>query len=163
MAVLDVKMYPDPVLRTACSPVDRFDEGFYRFIEDLKETMYSFPGCVGIAAPQTGRLLRVFLVDVSPRKKATVNHGLVIMANPVILHKEGDAVSREGCLSVPEYTGNVRRATSIVVEGQDMYGAPVAIRTEGFEAVAFQHEMDHLDGIIFLDRVRSSRTDVFRR
>ncbi|MDP8218735.1 MAG: peptide deformylase [Candidatus Theseobacter exili] len=163
MAVLDVRIYPDPVLRSICATVTEFDNRLRTFAQNLEETMYSFPGCVGIAAPQTGELIRLFLVDVSRRKKAKFNHGLMALVNPVILEKEGESVSREGCLSVPEFTGNVSRATRIFIEGQDLNGEPIAVQTEGFEAVAFQHEMDHLDGIIFLDRVRSSGTDIFRR
>ena len=163
MAALDVRIYPDPVLRSTCATVTEFDNRLRTFVQNLKETMYSFPGCVGIAAPQVGELIRLFLVDVSRRKKAKFNHGLMALVNPVILEKEGEAVSREGCLSVPEFTGNVCRATRILIEGQDLNGEPIAVQTEGFEAVAFQHEMDHLDGIIFLDRVRTSGTDIFRR
>jgi peptide deformylase len=163
MAVLDVRIYPDPVLRSTCATVTEFNNRLRTFVQNLEETMYSFPGCVGIAAPQVGELIRLFLVDVSRRKKAKFNHGLIALVNPVILEKEGESVSREGCLSVPEFTGNVSRAACILIEGQDLNGEPIAVQTEGFEAVAFQHEMDHLDGIIFLDRVRSFGTEIFRR
>jgi peptide deformylase len=119
---------------------------------------------VGVAAPQIGDLRRVAVVDVSRSKLGRDNHhGLLTMVNPEIISRSGQKVMREGCMSVPDYTGNVTRAAEIVVEFRDRDGSERVIRASGFEAVAIQHELDHLDGLLFLDRVSSLKTDVFRR
>jgi peptide deformylase len=120
--------------------------------------MQSFPGCVGLAAPQIGELVRVAIVDCSAHPRAVDPHGLMVLANPRIAWREGDELGREGCLSLPELTGNVRRATAIRVEAQS-----VALTSAGFEARCIQHELDHLDGILFLDRVESLAHDLFVR
>jgi peptide deformylase len=116
-----------------------------------------------VAAPQIGELVRIVVVDCSTHPKAAVNHGLLVLVNPVVVAAEGSAIGREGCLSIPEITANVRRATAVVVEAADPAGAAVRIEAEGFEARALQHEIDHLDGVLILDRVASLDTDVFRR
>jgi peptide deformylase len=103
------------------------------------------------------------IVDVSEHPRATRNHGLLVLVNPVIVLNSGREVAREGCLSIPDLTANVERATHIVVEAADPRGATLAIEAEGFEARALQHEIDHLDGLLFLDRVASLATDVFPR
>jgi peptide deformylase len=119
---------------------------------------------VGVAAPQIGSTRRVVVIDVSKSKLGRDNnHGLLVMINPEILEREGQETMREGCMSVPDYTGNVTRAESIVVQFLDRAGREQVIRASGFEAVAIQHEFDHLDGLLFLDRVSSLKTDVFRR
>ena len=125
---------------------------------DLVETMESFGHCVGIAAPQIGAMSRIAVVDVTGHPKAETSNGLLVLANPRIAEREGSKVGREGCLSLPDITANVRRATRIVVEHT---GGKV--ECEGFEARCVQHELDHLDGILFLDRVESLTDDVFRR
>ena len=125
---------------------------------DLVDTMRSFPRCVGIAAPQIGELVRMVAVDVTDHPKATTCHGLLVLANPRVVLASGAEVAREGCLSIPDLTANVRRATRIVVEAGDR-----VIESEGFEARCLLHELDHLDGLLFLDRVDSLKTDVFRR
>jgi peptide deformylase len=132
-------------------------------IADLVDTMRASPACVGLAAPQIGISQRVFALDVTAHPKTTVCHGLVVMIDPVIVTSGGRTVGREGCMSVPDFTANVGRATSIVVQGLSAEGEEIVIATEGFEARAFQHEMDHLDGLLILDRVESLATDVFRR
>jgi len=119
---------------------------------------------VGVAAPQIGIPKRVIVVDVSGSKMGKDNnHGLLTMINPEIIRKEGSKVMREGCMSVPDYTGNVTRAEAIVVQFLDRDGRERVINSSGFEAVAIQHELDHLDGMLFLDRVSSLKTDIFRR
>ena len=128
---------------------------------DLVETVRSFPGCIGIAAPQTDRLIRIIVVDVSARK--CPGNGLIVLANPEIVRREGERVGREGCLSLPDFIGRVKRANKIVTRGVGVDGASVEVLSEGLEAVVIQHEVDHLDGILFIDRVSSLKTDVFRR
>jgi peptide deformylase len=120
-------------------------------------------GCVGLAAPQLGDEVRIVVVDVSDHPRATRHHGLLVLVNPVIRLSSGSEIAREGCLSIPDLTANVKRATEVLVEAADPEGTIQAIEAEGFEARCLQHEIDHLDGILFLDRVASLTTDVFRR
>ena len=126
---------------------------------DLVDTMRASPRCTGIAATQVGELVRVIAVDVSEHRKATTSHGLLVLANPVVVASSGAEVAREGCLSIPEFTANVRRATHVAIEAL----GGERVEAEGFEARSLLHEIDHLDGILFLDRVESLATDVFRR
>ena len=164
MAVRDILLYPDPVLKTVCAPVDALDASIDALVQDLIDTMLAAGHSVGVAAPQIGSTRRVVVVDVSKSKLGRDNnHGLLVMINPEILEREGQETMREGCMSVPDYTGNVTRAESIVVQFLDRAGREQVIRASGFEAVAIQHELDHLDGLLFLDRVSSLKTDVFRR
>lgn len=162
MAILDILKLPDPRLKQVSEPVERFDEEVRAFVADLEETRLAGPAAVGIAAPQVGHFLRIVIVDVSGRPK-TPNHGHLILVNPEIVHWEGYAIGREGCLSVPDYTGNVIRATGIRLKAQDLDGRDHEFAMEGYEARAVQHEMDHLDGLLFVDRVVSRRTDLYRR
>jgi peptide deformylase len=134
-----------------------------RVAADLLETMRAHPGCVGLAAPQLDELVRMIVVDVSGHRKATRSHGLLVLVNPVVIDSAGAEVAREGCLSIPQLTANVRRATEIVLTATTPVGEALRIATEGFEARCLLHEIDHLDGVLFLDRVDSLATDVFRR
>ncbi len=161
MAVLEVLHYPDERLKQPSVPVTAFDGELRRFIVDLEETMFAFPGCVGLAAPQVNRFQRIAIVDVSSKPKI-VHNGRLVLINPVVVSREGQAVGREGCLSVPDYTGNVERAQRIELETQDINGVPRRCVCEGYEARAVLHEIDHLDGLLFLDRVVGAR-DLFRR
>jgi peptide deformylase len=163
MAVRDILIYPDPMLKTVCPPAEPGPETD-ALVQDLVDTMVASGHSVGVAAPQIGVCSRVVVVDVSKSKLGKDNnHGLLTMINPEILQREGKKEMREGCMSVPEYTGNVARAESIVVQFLDRNGRERVINASGFEAVAIQHEIDHLDGLLFLDRVTSLKTDVFRR
>jgi len=162
MAVLDILTLPDERLRQVSEPVGVFDSELQAFIEGLEETRRAGPAAVGIAAPQVGRFQRILILDVSG-KINTPNHGHLILLNPEITHWEGFEIGREGCLSVPDYTGNVIRATRVRIVARDRDGEPLELEMEGFEARALQHELDHLDGVLFVDRVVSRRTDLFRR
>ncbi|MBI2875483.1 MAG: peptide deformylase [Candidatus Tectomicrobia bacterium] len=165
--ILEILKYPHPVLKAKAEKVEALNEGVIRLIDDLVETLYASPG-VGLAAPQVGYPLRVIAVDVlrngenSSRRKNS-GHGLMVLLNPVILYQEGEKVVREGCLSLPEYTANVKRARRVVVSGLDRSGEPVEVAAKDFEAVALQHEIDHLEGILFIERVNCLKTDLFRR
>ncbi len=152
---------PEPVLKTIAEPMGegRDDD----LVTDLVDTMRASPACVGLAAPQIGVARRAFVLDVTGHPKTTTCHGLVAMLDPVITSHSGRQIGREGCMSVPDLTANVARALEIVVAGRDAEGRPLVIETDGFEARAFQHEIDHLDGMLILDRVASLATDVFRR
>jgi peptide deformylase len=164
MAVLPVLTVPDPRLKEVCAPVEAFDDALAALVADLEETRRAGPAAVGIAAPQVGRLVRVAVVDVSGYARAKgPNHGHVVLVNPEITSWDGLAVGREGCLSVPDFTGDVVRAERIRVVARDVHGEPHEYDMEGFEARAVQHEIDHLDGILFLDRLVSRRTDLYRR
>ncbi len=137
--------------------------GLQEFIDQLFETMYHHPRCVGIAANQVGKPWRLFVADASRIDKPGTRHGKVVVINPWIVQREGVYLSREGCLSVPDFTGNVARSTAVVVHGKDRGGNVLELKADGFEAIVFQHEIDHLDGQLFLDRVASLDADVFRR
>jgi peptide deformylase len=125
--------------------------------------MFASPSCVGVAAPQIGVSLRAFSVDVTGHKKADSCHGPFVLFNPVLVLARHQELAREGCLSVPDLTGNVARATEVVVRGLTAEGTMTVIEANAFEARALLHELDHLDGLLFLDRVGSVSTDVFRR
>ena len=164
MPAQKILCYPHPVLKKLCRAVERIDDDITCLIQDLLDTMRAGPGSVGVAAPQIGVTLRVCVIDVSASKLGRDNnHGLLIMVNPEIMHREGSAYMREGCMSVPDYTGDVERATLVRVRFLDDSGAEREIEATGFEAVAIQHEMDHLDGVLFLDRIASLKTGLFRR
>ena len=130
---------------------------------DLEDTAASFPRTVGIAAPQIGILWRVAFVDCTGHRRVPDAQGRIWLIDPVVVEREGDEVGREGCLSLPEITANVRRPTRIAVETTGLDGERRRLEAEGFEARAVLHEIDHLDGILILDRVASLALDVFPR
>ena len=162
MAILDVLVYPDTRLKRVSSSVKNFDDDLSKFIFDLEETMRAGPPSVGIAAPQVGRFERIVIIDVSS-KPDIPNHGKLVLINPKIVSKQGSVVGREGCLSVPDYTGNVMRAEALTLQALNLVGKTVNYQMEGFEARAISHEIDHLDGVLFLDRLVSRRNSLFRR
>ena len=166
MGVRQVLRYPHPALkavgRELSFPGDA-DEAA-RVAGDLIDTMRSMSFTTGVAATQLGELVRVVAVDVTGHRRTTACHGELVLVNPVIESSSAETeVGREGCLSIPDLTANVRRPVAVVVAGVDVEGAAVTVATEGFEARCLLHEIDHLDGLLFLDRVDSMATDVFRR
>jgi peptide deformylase len=163
MAILEILKLPDARLKEIAEEVVNFDEELREFIADLEETRRDGPAAVGIAAPQVGRSQRIVIVDCSQTRKPVPNHGYLVLVNPEITEWDGFELGREGCLSVPDYTGNVIRAERIKVKARDPEGNPLEFEMEGFEARALQHEVDHLDGILFVDRLVSRRTDLFQR
>lgn len=165
MTVLDIITYPDARLKQIADEVKTFDSKLSGFIKDLEETMAAGPGGVGIAATQVGVMQRIVIVDVSnyPKIKKAKHHGHLILINPEIIDWQGMKKGREGCMSVPDFTGNVIRAESIVLNALDENGKQREYEMEGFEARAVQHEIDHLDGLLFLDRLVSRRNDLFKR
>ena len=165
MAVLDIITYPDSRLKQAAEEVKFFDSELVQFVQNLKETMAAGPGGVGIAATQVGVMQRIVIVDVSkyPKIKNAKHHGLLVLINPEIIDWQGMKKGREGCMSVPDFTGNVIRAENIILHALDINGIQQEYEMEGFEARAVQHEVDHLDGLLFLDRLVSRRNDLFER
>ena len=157
--VREVLRYPHPALKAVARALEPGEAAeIARVAADLIDTMDAFGHCVGLAATQLGEMVRMVVVDVSGHPKATTSSGRLVLVNPRIVGAEGAEVAREGCLSIPELTANVRRATTVEVESVDG-----TVRAEGFEARCLQHELDHLDGLLFLDRVDSLTADVFRR
>jgi peptide deformylase len=165
MPILPILQFPDPRLKEVSAPVTGVSAEVSAFIDELLATMRASPGCVGIAAPQVGMLLRIIAVDVTAHRRGSheENHGLLVLVNPEILAMGGKQLVREGCMSVPDYTANVQRGQWVLVDALDREGNQVILEAVGFEAVAIQHEVDHLDGYLFLDRVSSVKTDLFRR
>ena len=154
---------PAAVLSTPAEAVDPADPEIVRLATGLVETMRAAPGCVGLAAPQVGVPAQVFCVDVTGHPKAATTHGLFVLCNARIVEASRWRPGREGCMSVPDLTGDVRRAARIVVEGLTPgTGEPVTLTTDAFEARAVQHEIDHCAGKLFLDRVAGAHA-IFQR
>lgn len=163
MSILNIITIPNPILKQTSLPVKEIDDKIKNLISDMRQTMLSSNHCVGIAAVQVGILSRIILVDVSLNPKPHHNNGLLVMINPKITYMSGKLKSREGCLSVPDFTGNVVRKNKIEVEYVDINGNKQLLKTHGFESICIQHEIDHLDGFIFLDKITSLKTDIFKR
>jgi peptide deformylase len=163
MPVRPVLRLPEPVLKRIADPITEIGPEELALAADLLDTMAASPSCVGVAAPQIGVSRRAFCVDVTGHKKADSCHGAFVLFNPVLLVAAHADLAREGCLSVPDLTGNVARATEVVMQGITPEGATRVIEANAFEARALLHELDHLDGFLFIDRVGSLTTDVFRR
>ena len=152
--VLPVVRAPDPVLSRPGALVDPTSAEIVQLAADLVATMRVSPGCVGLAAPQVGVSAKVFCVDVSEHPKTRGHHGTFVLCNAEVISATRNEKAREGCMSVPDLTGDVKRASRLVVRGQEPgTGAEVVIEAEAFEARALQHEIDHCDGLLFLDRV----------
>ncbi len=152
--ILPVVRAPDPVLATPGPEVDPTDPAVVQLAADLLATQLVSPGCVGLAAQQVGVAARVFSVDVTGHPKTRTCHGRFVLVNAVIESATRKQKGREGCMSVPDFTGDVARARRLVVRGQlPGTGKTVTVQTDAFEAVALQHEIDHTDGLVFLDRV----------
>lgn len=162
MAVRPIVRYPDRSLKVPSGPFTGSPEQAEALIRDLLDTMAASPATVGLAAPQIGEGIRAFVMDVSGHRRATSAQGLVTLLDPVLVSSEGAETVREGCLSVPDLTANVRRSTNVVIEGRTASGDPKRYEMEGFEARAALHELDHLDGLLILDRVASG-SDIFAR
>ena len=146
MTILDIKTAGNPVLRQVAAKVTKIDKRIKRLLSDMADTMYKADG-VGLAAPQIGVSVRIVVIDVGD--------GILEMINPEIISKEGSCINVEGCLSVPNFDGEVERAKSVKVKYQDRNGKPIVLNTTDILAIAVQHELDHLDGILFIDKANS--------
>jgi peptide deformylase len=162
MAVRPVLLLPDPCLTTVSAPFGLVDDDAKALAQDLIDTMRSRAACVGLAAPQIGVGRRAFVIDVSGHRKAQICHGELVLFDPEIVASGAPDLAREGCLSVPDFTGDVARAATLTVTGFDLSGGTRIVETDAFEARAVLHEIDHLDGLLFLDRVSSPQA-VFER
>lgn len=161
MAVLKIIEYPDLLLRQKSRRVEKWDETIYKLIEDMKDTLDAVPG-LGLAAVQVGVPIQMFLYDHSVGKEKPVK-GYSVLINPEIIYQEGEIKDEEGCLSIPDYRDMVVRATVVKVKGFDRDGKPVEITGEGLLARMFQHEIDHLNGVLFIDRLSSLKRGLFLR
>jgi len=159
VAIREIKKFPEPVLKKKTAPVTAFDEELQRLIDDMVETMYAAPG-VGLAAPQVGVSKRLAVIDISSREE---QYPLIVIINPSILKSEGEIEFEEGCLSIPEYTAKVTRAEQVIVGCMDREGKEVEIKAGGLLAIAIQHEIDHLDGLLFIDRISPIKREFFKK
>ncbi|PLX88909.1 MAG: peptide deformylase [Desulfuromonas sp.] len=159
MAILDILHYPNPVLAEKSRPVECFDAALCGLAEDMAETMYDAPG-VGLAAPQVGVLTRLIVIDCSGKEEPP---DLIVAANPEIIAKEGSCLEEEGCLSVPGYYARVARSTQVTLRYQSLDGQVQELNADGLLAVAIQHEIDHLNGVLFVDRLSSLKRSMFRK
>ncbi len=159
MAVLEILHFPNPVLKQKSRPVQKIDPRILKLAQDMAETMYSAPG-VGLAAPQVGHSLRLAVIDVT---KVSEPRNLIVLINPEIVAAEGECNWEEGCLSVPETTEEVKRNKKVVVRYQNLRGETVEMTGEDLLAVALQHELDHLDGILFIDRLSPLKRSLIRK
>ena len=163
MTILKVIEFPDPILKKVCAEVTVFDSALSLFVSNLIETMHSHKYCVGLAASQVGTLKRIIVIDISRARKPQKNNGLLVLINPEIYEPSNFKIVREGCLSIPDFTANVKRAMKIKIKYKDVKGNIFELETYDFEAHAIQHEADHLDGILFLDKIINPASDLFRR
>jgi peptide deformylase len=159
MAILPIRVYPDPVLRQRCAEVTRFDDALEQLVADMIATMHAAPG-IGLAASQVGVQQRVAVVDLSVGEDP---QQLVVLVNPTLLRSEGREDDSEGCLSIPDFTEKVTRPATVVVNARDRRGEPYELSASGLLARAIQHEMDHLDGVLFVDYLRGLRRERARR
>jgi len=159
MAVLEILKYPDPLLHKVAAPVKNITEKTAQLIEDMLDTMYAAPG-VGLAAPQIGASERIVVMDVDHENPHKQVYKLI---NPVITRAEGEVIWEEGCLSVVDFTAEVRRASQVEIVALDEHEKEVKIAAEGLLAVALQHEIDHLDGKLFIDRISRLKRDLYTR
>jgi peptide deformylase len=158
MAVLEILKYPHPILKKKCETVSRIDEEVRELIHDMRETMYGAGG-IGLAACQVGVSRRVIVLDVSPLDP---QHNFFALINPEIISEEGEVDHEEGCLSVPDCLENVKRKEKICVRGLSPEGMEMEVRGDGILAIALQHEIDHTQGILILDRVSRLKREIYR-
>lgn len=159
MAVLEIRKYPDEILKKKASEITDIDSNVQKLIDDMIETMYKSNG-IGLAAPQVGVSKRLIIVDISPREE---NNSLIVMINPQIVSTEGEVLSEEGCLSLPGFITRLKRSEKIFVKGIDRKGKDIEIETNGLLGRAIQHEIDHLDGILLIDRISPLKRELFRK
>ncbi len=149
MAVLPIRVFPDPVLKQKAKRVGTIDRSIRKLISDMIETMHAAPGRVGLAAPQVGVPLRVIVIGIPEAED-------IVLINPVLVRKRGERLVEEGCLSVPGYFGQVNRAETVTAKGRDRRGREIRIKADGLLAQALEHEIDHINGTLYLDHLEST-------
>ena len=159
MPLLEIRTYPDPVLNQLCQPVESVDRSLVELAESMAETMYAAPG-VGLAAPQVGRSINLVVIDTA---KGDERGTPLFLFNPRIVQATGETVFEEGCLSVPDYTADVLRSERVIVAALDREGRPISIDAQGLTAICLQHELDHLAGRLFLDRISPLKRALYRK
>jgi peptide deformylase len=158
MSLLEIVTFPDPILSKKAQKIGDVDGEIKKLMDDMLETMYKAPG-VGLAAPQVGVDKRVIVIDIGPKE----DRSPILLADPEILHSEGEILFEEGCLSLPEFQTEVNRKSRVLVKGINEKGKEVSHDAEGFLAVVLQHEIDHLDGILLVDKVSKLKRDIYKR
>jgi peptide deformylase len=148
MAVLQIRTLPDPILRQKAKKVSRIDDSVQKLIDDMIDTLRADPNRAGLAAPQVGVLLRIAVIGLPEQE-------VITLINPEIVKKEGERVVQEGCLSIPDYFGEIKRAVTVKVKAQDRYGKEFRLKAEGLLAQALEQEIEHLDGILYIDHLES--------
>ena len=160
MGIFDIRTYPDRFLRNPTRPVENIDGALQEIIDNMASTMYQAPG-IGLAAIQVGIGQSILVYDLSPRDEA---RSLEVLINPKIIEREGRTLSEnEGCLSVPDFRADVKRDASVLVEGVDRDGNPLRIEAHDLLATVLQHEIDHLNGVLFIDRISSLKRELYKR
>lgn len=160
MSLLDIVKYPDDFLLKPTKPVENIDGHFQQFIDDMAETMYSAAG-IGLAAIQVGKSNSFIVYDIQQQDDV---RNLQVLVNPRIIEMEGQIISEnEGCLSVPDYRSDVKRAERVLVEGYDREGKPKRIEADGLLAILLQHEIDHLEGRLFIDRISLLKRELYKK
>ncbi len=162
MAIRAIRTYPDPVLRRKTDRVEKIDSSLDRLIQDMVETMHAAPG-VGLAANQVGVALQLAVIDLSGREDIQQRYPLLVIINPEIVSMEGSVIEEEGCLSIPDYSEKVKRAAKVKVRAQDRTGKRFEMEADGLLAKALQHEIDHLNGLLFVDRLSPLKKNIFKR
>lgn len=159
MSILRIREYPEDVLKQPTEAVKNVDGKLQTLIEDMFETLYAAPG-LGLAAPQVGASIQLFVYDMGIREG---EHERKIIINPTIVEQEGEVMEEEGCLSIPDYREVVRRAARVLLKGFDQHGQEIALEAKGLEARLFQHELDHLNGVLMFDRLSPLKRDLIQR
>jgi peptide deformylase len=159
MAVLEIQKYPEPVLKEKARPVADITDDIQCLIDDMADTMYDAPG-IGLAANQVGTLHRIIVFDITPKE---AGRNLNVIINPEIVASSGELVHEEACLSVREYSCDVQRKACVTVAGLDREGNPVQVEAQDLLAVVLQHEIDHLDGVLFIDRISRLKRSLYNR
>ncbi|MFO0688283.1 MAG: peptide deformylase [Myxococcota bacterium] len=159
MPLREVVLFPDPRLKLVSKPIDEITDEIRQLAADMIEVMYDEPG-IGLAAPQVGASVRMFVIDTEWSDEEVGRHPMVVI-NPEISEREGRITWDEGCLSVPDYNAVVERDAKITLRGLDLEGKPIVERAEGLRAVCIQHEVDHLDGILFIDRISRLKRSLY--
>jgi peptide deformylase len=149
MAVLQIRTLPDPILRQKAKRVTKIDNSIQKLIDDMIDTLHADPNRAGLAAPQVGVLLRIAIIEV-------LEHELITLINPEIIKKEGERIVHEGCLSIPGYFGEIKRAVTVKVKAKNRYGKEFRLKAEGLLAQALEQEIEHLDGVLYIDHLESS-------